>query len=159
MKERNLYKGAPCIGMTQTFYPPEGTVKHERLELEAEAKAICATCPYLETCRDEGIENETYGIWGGLNSREMSEERRRRGITLRRIAIWAERQSGYKVVIGPFEMNEHNNCGTVAGYHELAAKARMNGGASKGWKVTCGPCKAARAAYESERRIRERKGL
>ena len=160
MKEPYSYAGAPCIGKTAMFYPPEGTGKTERLALEAEAKSLCAQCPHLEHCRDEGVKNETYGIWGGLNSLEMSEERRVRKITLRRIAISADRPiAGYKIAYGDFDPKAHNNCGTVRGYHELAAKTKMLGGASKGFRVTCQPCKDARSLYEGQRRMIRRKGL
>jgi len=154
------YAGATCIGKTQLFYPPEGAGKKERLALEIKAKELCAQCPHLEHCRDQGIKNENYGIWGGLNSLELSEERRVRKITLRRIAIWADRPfAGYKIAYGDFDLKVHNNCGTVKGYHELAAKARMLGGAEMGYRITCQPCKDARSQYEAELRKKKRKGV
>ena len=160
MTEPYSYAGAPCIGKTQLFYPPEGTGKKERLALETEAKDLCAQCPHLQHCRDEGVKNETYGIWGGLNSLELSEERRVMKITLRRNAIWADRPIvGYKIAYGDLDLKVHKNCGTLKGYNELAAKTSMLGGAGMGYRITCQPCKDARSRYEAERRQNKRMGL
>ena len=37
----------------------------------AAAKAVCATCPVIEPCRDHAVANvEPAGVWGGLTERE-----------------------------------------------------------------------------------------
>lgn len=49
------------------FGPNRFEPKRERLAREAAAKAVCATCPALEACRDRALdEGEMYGVWGGL---------------------------------------------------------------------------------------------
>lgn len=50
---------AACKGHTWTMYDdhPE------------QAKAICATCPVIEECREYG-QGERYGVWGGLTPKE-----------------------------------------------------------------------------------------
>lgn len=39
--------------------------------------AICLSCPVRLICRDEGIENDEYGLWGGifLDNGKISEAR------------------------------------------------------------------------------------
>ena len=44
---------------------------------EAEAKAICATCPVLHHCLIWAIENDERGIWGGTSDRDRKRIRRR----------------------------------------------------------------------------------
>ena len=35
------------------------------------AKAVCATCPVIEPCRNHAVTNvEPAGVWGGLTERE-----------------------------------------------------------------------------------------
>ena len=61
---------AACRGVDKDlFFPAAG-------KNATEAKAICAECPVLEPCREWGIGNETYGIWGGLSERERRTLRR-----------------------------------------------------------------------------------
>lgn len=53
------YNDAACIGMDlDLFFEPE---------LYNKAKEVCAKCPVKEPCREYGIENEQYGIWGGTS--------------------------------------------------------------------------------------------
>jgi WhiB family transcriptional regulator, redox-sensing transcriptional regulator len=64
---------AACRGPhAEVFFPPEGAEhRHERLERELEAKAICATCVVRRPCLDYALAiDEPIGIWGGLNERE-----------------------------------------------------------------------------------------
>lgn len=52
---------------TLFFGPNRFEPKRERLEREAAAKAVCATCPALRLCREYALRNgEIYGVWGGL---------------------------------------------------------------------------------------------
>jgi WhiB family redox-sensing transcriptional regulator len=52
---------------TLFFGPNRFEPKRERLEREAEAKAICAGCPALIACREHALTaGELYGVWGGL---------------------------------------------------------------------------------------------
>jgi len=39
-----------------------------RAHREATAKAVCATCPVIQQCREHALAvQEPYGIWGGLS--------------------------------------------------------------------------------------------
>ena len=53
------------------FPPPQFERKDEKLEREARAKDICATCSVKEPCLDYAVSiREPHGIWGGLNESE-----------------------------------------------------------------------------------------
>lgn len=53
------------------FPPPQFERKDEKLEREARAKDICATCAVKEPCLDYAVSiREPHGIWGGLNENE-----------------------------------------------------------------------------------------
>ena len=69
---RTWHHAAACRGMpTALWFPARG-------EQIGHAKAICATCPVLDPCRQHGIdEHERFGIWGGLTERERRHTRRR----------------------------------------------------------------------------------
>ncbi len=60
-------------GMADIFYPPpELEKKHQRLEREKAAKAICRSCPVCEECLDHALQyEETQGIWGGKSESEL----------------------------------------------------------------------------------------
>lgn len=65
------YASAACIGQDlDLFFEPE---------LYHKAKEICKDCPVKEPCKEYGIENEQFGIWGGL-----SPEQRRKIRSVRR---------------------------------------------------------------------------
>ncbi|MBB5167148.1 WhiB family transcriptional regulator [Mycobacterium sp. AZCC_0083] len=43
---------------------------------EETAKAMCLTCPVLDTCRDWALTNdEDWGVWGGMTPQERREDR------------------------------------------------------------------------------------
>lgn len=57
-------EGAPCENRGLLFFP-EGSDYIQRAA-EAEAKLICATCPFKNACAAYGIgAREQYGVWGG----------------------------------------------------------------------------------------------
>jgi WhiB family redox-sensing transcriptional regulator len=65
------------------WFPQEkaGKVQWSRTPDANKARAICATCPILEECRDYAVPFEgIYGIWGGYDWHEMRAERKRRNI-------------------------------------------------------------------------------
>ncbi|MEZ5321347.1 MAG: WhiB family transcriptional regulator [Microthrixaceae bacterium] len=65
-------KGA-CRGPhAQVFFPPsQFERKHERIEREAKAKEICASCAVQKDCRDYAMAiREPHGIWGGMSESE-----------------------------------------------------------------------------------------
>jgi WhiB family redox-sensing transcriptional regulator len=63
---------AACRGRdTTTFYHPENERGPSRERREREAKAICAGCPVIESCRRWAlVAREPYGVWGGLSVEE-----------------------------------------------------------------------------------------
>ncbi len=61
------------------FGADDGESELERQSREAQAKAICHTCPVREPCLEFAMEtNQRYGIWGGLTDKERSSLKRRR---------------------------------------------------------------------------------
>jgi WhiB family redox-sensing transcriptional regulator len=65
---------AACLGRNpDSFYP-------ERSHTEAaRAKAICKGCPVREDCLTEAIiNNERFGIWGGMDTQQRTREARKR---------------------------------------------------------------------------------
>lgn len=57
---------------------------------EAKAKAVCASCPVAEDCREYALSRREYGIWGGMTDEERASERRRR---TRRAAAAGKREA------------------------------------------------------------------
>jgi WhiB family transcriptional regulator, redox-sensing transcriptional regulator len=52
---------------TLFFGPNRFEPKRERLAREAAAKAVCATCPVVASCREHSLAAaELFGVWGGL---------------------------------------------------------------------------------------------
>ena len=66
---------------TELFFPEmatrEGQIK-ARL-----AVAVCKTCDVMFQCRSYAIENEAFGIWGGMTESERTSHRRKYNITVR----------------------------------------------------------------------------
>lgn len=53
------------------FFHIDGLRGLVRQRREAQAKAICRTCPVLEACREHALEvKEPYGVWGGMGEAE-----------------------------------------------------------------------------------------
>ena len=67
-----------CIGTPTSLWFPGAA----RPSQHSRAKAICATCPVLEECREHGLSHERFGIWGGLTAAERRKIRRVEGISL-----------------------------------------------------------------------------
>lgn len=63
-----------CRGMdSEVFFHPEGARGSARTRREEAAKAICASCPVLEQCREHALAvREPYGVWGGLTESERT---------------------------------------------------------------------------------------
>ncbi|MDY2941756.1 MAG: WhiB family transcriptional regulator [Varibaculum sp.] len=56
---------------TEMFFHPDGERGGTRRRRAMKAKAICATCPVLEQCRNYALAaHEPYGIWGGMTEEE-----------------------------------------------------------------------------------------
>lgn len=53
------------------FFVPGYEIKDEKLEREAKAKRVCGSCLVHQECLTFALlNNEQYGIWGGLNEAE-----------------------------------------------------------------------------------------
>jgi WhiB family redox-sensing transcriptional regulator len=64
---------AACRGLDpELFFSSDEIVnRQERLEREAEAKAVCTRCTVRTDCLTYALDaGERYGIWGGLNAQE-----------------------------------------------------------------------------------------
>jgi WhiB family transcriptional regulator, redox-sensing transcriptional regulator len=72
---------AACRGEQELFFPDDPfEARPARLEREARAKAICATCEVREDCLEYALRaRETHGIWGGRNEYERRSLLRERG--------------------------------------------------------------------------------
>jgi WhiB family redox-sensing transcriptional regulator len=70
---RRWTRYAACRGMDpEIFHPGKGRPRHA-------AKAVCATCPVVISCREWALEmRETIGVWGGLSEKERRAIRRLR---------------------------------------------------------------------------------
>lgn len=61
--------GARCRGEDAALFfgPNQFEPKNDRLEREARAKEVCASCPVVSACREHALSTaELYGVWGGL---------------------------------------------------------------------------------------------
>lgn len=73
-------EGACRQASPDTFFHPEGERGPSRERRVERAKAVCATCPVLQTCRDHALRvREPYGVWGGLTEDERQEIYRAQG--------------------------------------------------------------------------------
>lgn len=63
---------AACKGReTDIFFYSDRERGPRRARRERMAKAICATCPVINQCREQALRlAEPYGIWGGLTEDE-----------------------------------------------------------------------------------------
>lgn len=63
-----------CMGAdSSVFFSPEAERGRKRQRREDAAKAVCATCPVIEPCRQHALDaHEPYGVWGGLTESERA---------------------------------------------------------------------------------------
>lgn len=62
------YQGACRETGPELFFHPEGERGGTRRRRDEAAKAICATCPVIQQCREHALRvREPYGVWGGLS--------------------------------------------------------------------------------------------
>jgi len=67
-------KQATCLGRpVNLFFPAE-----KDRPAVMQAKAICATCPVKNECRQEAINNHERGVWGATTDTERQPPRQRR---------------------------------------------------------------------------------
>lgn len=74
---------AACAGTAMLlFFGPDAETQAEQVARESEARAVYSSCPVQAECLAYALRHSVrYGIWGGLNERERSLERRRRART------------------------------------------------------------------------------
>ena len=61
------------------FGADDGESELERQSREAQAKAVCHSCPVRESCLEFAMDtNQRYGIWGGYTDKERGSLKRRR---------------------------------------------------------------------------------
>jgi len=64
-------KGVPCEWLPEIFYPEDIDDPELRAAATKSAKAICQSCPVLESCFTYAIEtNQRFGIWGATDPSE-----------------------------------------------------------------------------------------
>lgn len=68
---------AACRGKPLYLWFPD-----DKTPISKAAKQICDSCPVKQECLDYGVENEFYGVWGGLSSRKRSKMRAEKRISL-----------------------------------------------------------------------------
>lgn len=68
---------AACRGMaTDVFFHPDRERGDARERREAQAKAVCASCPVRRECLEHALTvREPYGVWGGATEHERAEIR------------------------------------------------------------------------------------
>jgi hypothetical protein len=58
--------GAPCTGLVDVFFPSPVLKADERNSLVTRAKALCASCEFVDVCFAGAIDRaEVEGVWGG----------------------------------------------------------------------------------------------
>ena len=75
----NWQRHAACHGKAELFFGPEDEHARARLDREAQAKAICWTCPVRLRCltyRLSGEQQLDGGVWGGKGELERRQMRR-----------------------------------------------------------------------------------
>lgn len=63
---------AACKGQTHLYFPPAGERPGARARREAQAIALCVTCPVAAECKGYAESAaEEFGIWGGESREEV----------------------------------------------------------------------------------------
>ena len=79
---------AACEGApTSLFYIIEEDKRVINLIGLEPTRRICGSCPIWKECLRYAMQNETYGMWGGLISKERAALKRRDGSTYRENTI------------------------------------------------------------------------
>ncbi len=76
------YENPACVEIgVESFYPE--TKNGDRVHTQ-QASNVCKICPHLAECAEWGINNERFGIWGGITAAKRKIIRAKRGIVLPR---------------------------------------------------------------------------
>lgn len=71
LKLINEQGGVPCEKLPAAFFPEDIVDPDLRLASTKMAKALCKTCPIIESCFTYALEtNQRHGIWGGTTPEE-----------------------------------------------------------------------------------------
>jgi WhiB family transcriptional regulator, redox-sensing transcriptional regulator len=76
---------AACRGVgVDLFFNPDSERGKSKRDRDANAKAVCATCPVIAQCLSWAMSvDEPYGVWGGLTTNERHALRNdRRGLAI-----------------------------------------------------------------------------
>lgn len=79
MREPSNYEAPLCAQVGGNYWFPENDgndnfeISHIRM-----AKSICRKCQHQSECAEWGIQNEKFGIWGGITENERRYIRRAR---------------------------------------------------------------------------------
>lgn len=63
---------AACKGRVDLFFGIAGERPERRVRREAEARAVCASCPVVHPCREAARLNRESGFWGGESEEERA---------------------------------------------------------------------------------------
>ena len=84
MREPREYETPLCAEIGGDFWFPErDDPDHRKLLDPSYAKSICGRCVHKVECAQWGIDNERFGIWGGLTEFERNQLRKRKNIQVR----------------------------------------------------------------------------
>lgn len=64
-------ENAACKGKGHLFF------EDDHLTIVRKAKAVCATCPVVDQCLMYAMDNNEFGVWGGMTANERKNLRRR----------------------------------------------------------------------------------
>lgn len=75
LRAHDDYDRRSCAGTADLLYGPDGEKQKDRLARERAAKAMCASCPIQQACRDYAVGDgetirERWGVWGGTTACE-----------------------------------------------------------------------------------------
>lgn len=83
MREPAKYEAPLCASVGGDFWFPEKEAGSSNSTEMLMAKSICRQCPHQAECAEWGIQNENFGIWGGITEGERRFIRRQRKITIK----------------------------------------------------------------------------
>jgi WhiB family transcriptional regulator, redox-sensing transcriptional regulator len=63
---------AACVGRSELFFGALGERPEARVRREAEARAMCQSCPVMFACRADARTNRESGFWGGESEEERA---------------------------------------------------------------------------------------
>lgn len=82
MREPREYEAPLCAQVGGDHWFPEVSGNSSSRYHTSFAKTICGRCIHKTECAEWGIQNERFGIWGGLTGADLKAARRNRKIDL-----------------------------------------------------------------------------